>query len=137
VEQAPGESSHDAKARAQLNFVHFKHFSGECLSLSLPVTSGKNPHSGAMARPSLNSKTKNAEPHRPGVARCRIDKSVFPRSHLAHRFVIGTAGASMTCIGNGPNFMVKSIAESAAAHVPILFGYIFKYSLPFPLPILG
>lgn len=43
---------------------------------------------------------------------------------------------AMTYIGNGPNFMVKSIAESAGVHVPTFFGYIFKYSLPFLLPIL-
>jgi Na+/H+ antiporter NhaD/arsenite permease-like protein len=35
-----------------------------------------------------------------------------------------------TYIGNGPNFMVKSIAESAGARCPGFFGYIVKYSLP-------
>jgi len=44
---------------------------------------------------------------------------------------------AMTYIGNGPNFMVKSIAESAGVKVPSFFGYIFKYSLPFLLPILA
>ena len=43
---------------------------------------------------------------------------------------------AMTYIGNGPNFMVKSIAESAGVKVPTFFGYIFKYSLPILLPIL-
>ncbi|MDD3179919.1 MAG: sodium:proton antiporter [Opitutaceae bacterium] len=43
---------------------------------------------------------------------------------------------AMTYIGNGPNFMVKSIAEGAGIKVPTFFGYIFKYSLPFLLPIL-
>ena len=42
----------------------------------------------------------------------------------------------MTYIGNGPNFMVKSIAHSAGVHCPGFFGYIFKYSLPVLLPIL-
>jgi Na+/H+ antiporter NhaD/arsenite permease-like protein len=42
---------------------------------------------------------------------------------------------AMTYIGNGPNFMVKSIAESAGVKVPTFFGYVFKYSLPFLLPI--
>ena len=44
---------------------------------------------------------------------------------------------AMTYIGNGPNFMVKSIAHDAGAHTPSFFGYIFKYSLPVLLPILA
>ena len=44
---------------------------------------------------------------------------------------------AMTYIGNGPNFMVKSIAESAGVKTPSFFGYIFKYSLPILLPILA
>ena len=44
---------------------------------------------------------------------------------------------AMTYIGNGPNFMVKSIAMSARVHTPSFFGYIFKYSLPVLLPILA
>lgn len=43
---------------------------------------------------------------------------------------------AMTYIGNGPNFMVKSIAHEAGVHCPTFFGYIFKYSLPILLPIL-
>ncbi len=43
---------------------------------------------------------------------------------------------AMTYIGNGPNFMVKSIADSSNVHTPTFFGYIFKYSLPILLPIL-
>ena len=43
---------------------------------------------------------------------------------------------AMTYIGNGPNFMVKSIAQSAGVHCPSFFGYILKYSVPILLPIL-
>jgi Na+/H+ antiporter NhaD/arsenite permease-like protein len=43
---------------------------------------------------------------------------------------------AMTYIGNGPNFMVKSIAHEARVHCPSFFGYVFKYSLPILLPIL-
>ncbi|MFT3869838.1 MAG: sodium:proton antiporter [Nibricoccus sp.] len=43
---------------------------------------------------------------------------------------------AMTYIGNGPNFMVKSIAESEGVKVPTFFGYTIKYSLPILLPIL-
>lgn len=43
---------------------------------------------------------------------------------------------AMTYIGNGPNFMVKAIADSAGVHTPSFFGYVLKYSLPILLPIL-
>ncbi len=42
---------------------------------------------------------------------------------------------AMTYIGNGPNFMVKSIAEHHGVKCPSFFGYIVKYSLPVLLPI--
>ncbi|MBC8106852.1 MAG: sodium:proton antiporter, partial [Anaerolineae bacterium] len=41
-----------------------------------------------------------------------------------------------TYIGNGPNFMVKSIAEHAGVPVPSFFGYVLKFTLPILLPIL-
>jgi Na+/H+ antiporter NhaD/arsenite permease-like protein len=44
---------------------------------------------------------------------------------------------AMTYIGNGPNFMVKSIAEASGVQVPTFFGYILRYSLPILLPILA
>ncbi len=44
---------------------------------------------------------------------------------------------AMTYIGNGPNFMVKSIAHEAGVHCPSFFGYILRYSLPILLPILA
>lgn len=44
---------------------------------------------------------------------------------------------AMTYIGNGPNFMVKSIAHDCGAHTPSFFGYILKYSLPVLFPILA
>ena len=43
---------------------------------------------------------------------------------------------AMTYIGNGPNFLVKSIADGAGVKTPTFFGYVFKYSLPILLPIL-
>lgn len=42
---------------------------------------------------------------------------------------------SMTYIGNGPNFMVKSIAEQSGVKMPGFFGYIVRFSLPVLLPI--
>jgi Na+/H+ antiporter NhaD/arsenite permease-like protein len=43
---------------------------------------------------------------------------------------------AMTYIGNGPNFMVKAIAEQAKVEVPGFFDYIWRYSLPILLPLL-
>lgn len=42
---------------------------------------------------------------------------------------------AMTYIGNGPNFMVKAIAEENGIKMPSFFGYIFTFSLIILLPI--
>lgn len=42
---------------------------------------------------------------------------------------------SMTYIGNGPNFMIKSIAEENGIAMPSFFGYIIKFSLIVLLPV--
>jgi Na+/H+ antiporter NhaD/arsenite permease-like protein len=44
---------------------------------------------------------------------------------------------AVSYIGNGPNFMVKSIAESAGVKCPSFFGYVFKYALPILIPLLA
>jgi Na+/H+ antiporter NhaD/arsenite permease-like protein len=43
---------------------------------------------------------------------------------------------AMTYIGNGPNFMVKSIAEQSGVKMPSFGNYIWRYSLPILLPVL-
>jgi Na+/H+ antiporter NhaD/arsenite permease-like protein len=42
---------------------------------------------------------------------------------------------AITYIGNGPNFMVKSIAEHSGAKCPSFFGYVVKYAIPVLIPI--
>ena len=42
---------------------------------------------------------------------------------------------SLTYIGNGPNFMVKSIAEQEGIDMPSFFGYMLKFSLIVLLPV--
>ena len=42
---------------------------------------------------------------------------------------------AMTYIGNGPNFMVKAIAEQSGIKMPSFFGYVIKYSGPILIPI--
>jgi Na+/H+ antiporter NhaD/arsenite permease-like protein len=41
-----------------------------------------------------------------------------------------------TYIGNGPNFMVKAVADHQKIHTPNFIAYIFKYTLPYMLPML-
>lgn len=41
-----------------------------------------------------------------------------------------------TYIGNGPNFMVKAIADHQKVHTPTFVGYVARYTIPFMLPML-
>ncbi len=41
---------------------------------------------------------------------------------------------AMSYIGNGPNFMVKSITERAGVKMPSFFAYMIKYSIPILIP---
>jgi Na+/H+ antiporter NhaD/arsenite permease-like protein len=42
---------------------------------------------------------------------------------------------AMTYIGNGPNFMVKKIAEESGVQCPSFINYILHYSVPILLPV--
>jgi len=44
---------------------------------------------------------------------------------------------AMTYIGNGPNFMVKSIISGSGAKAPGFFAYILRYAIPILLPVIG
>jgi Na+/H+ antiporter NhaD/arsenite permease-like protein len=39
-------------------------------------------------------------------------------------------------IGNGPNFMVKAIADKARVHAPSFLAYMYLFSIPILLPVL-
>jgi Na+/H+ antiporter NhaD/arsenite permease-like protein len=57
----------------------------------------------------------------------------------AHILAISTGAVffgAATYIGNGPNFMVKAIAEQRGVRVPTFMEFIWKFSLPFLLPVL-
>lgn len=43
---------------------------------------------------------------------------------------------AMTYIGNGPNFMCKSIVEHEKLPAPTFIEYMYKYALPYMLPVL-
>ena len=44
---------------------------------------------------------------------------------------------ALTYIGNGPNFMVKSISERADVKVPGFFSYLLHYALPILIPVMA
>jgi len=57
-----------------------------------------------------------------------------------HSLIAISLGATffgaLTYIGNGPNLLVKAIANHAGVRTPGFFGYTFKFALPILLPIL-
>jgi Na+/H+ antiporter NhaD/arsenite permease-like protein len=55
--------------------------------------------------------------------------------HLESISIAAVFFGAATYIGNGPNFMVKSIAEQAGVACPTFFGYIVRYTLPVLIPI--
>ena len=69
-----------------------------------------------------------------------MDVASFAASHTAILVAISLGAVffgAATYIGNGPNFMVKAIAEHAKVETPSFFGYVIRFSLPFLLPILA
>jgi Na+/H+ antiporter NhaD/arsenite permease-like protein len=70
-------------------------------------------------------------PAQPGAAAITGDSWRFVQSISLGAVFFG----AMTYIGNGPNFMVKSIAEQTGVACPTFFGYIVKYSVPILIPI--
>jgi Na+/H+ antiporter NhaD/arsenite permease-like protein len=73
----------------------------------------------------------------PGVGeREAIGHLIAGRGELLQAISVGAVfmGAN-TYIGNAPNFMVRSIAEEVGVRMPSFFGFIFRYSLPFLVPV--
>ena len=60
---------------------------------------------------------------------------IAEHDHLLIAISIGAVFfGAMTYIGNGPNFMVKSIAEQQKVEMPSFVGYLVRYALPVLLP---
>ena len=55
--------------------------------------------------------------------------------YLAAISLGSTCFGALTYIGNGPNLMVKAIAEHSKVHTPSFFSYLIRYSLPILVPI--
>ena len=66
-----------------------------------------------------------------GVTALLADHSIYIRAISVGSVFFG----AVTYIGNGPNFLVKSIADQSRTKTPSFFGYFFKYSLPILIPV--
>ena len=57
-------------------------------------------------------------------------------THLVAISVGAVFFGANTYTGNGPNFMVKAIADQQKIRTPTFLGYIFRFTLPFMVPML-
>lgn len=78
-----------------------------------------------------------------GAAQMSVDSSAdvlgFAGSHASHLVAISLGAVFFgagSYIGNGPNFMVKAIADKAKVHTPDFLRYMWQFSIPVLLPIL-
>jgi len=68
------------------------------------------------------------------------DVQAFAVSHAGTLEAISLGAVffgAMTYIGNGPNFLVKAIAEHSKVKTPSFIGYVVRYALPILLPVLA
>jgi Na+/H+ antiporter NhaD/arsenite permease-like protein len=79
-----------------------------------------------------------------GLKHLQIDNlghvSTFLDQHAAYAVAVSLGSVffgAMTYIGNGPNLMVKAIADQQGVHTPHFFSYIIRFSVPVLLPILA
>lgn len=64
--------------------------------------------------------------------------NLFVQNHAIYLVAISLGSVffgAMTYIGNGPNLLVKAVADHARVHTPSFPGYVLKFSLPVLLPI--
>jgi Na+/H+ antiporter NhaD/arsenite permease-like protein len=63
----------------------------------------------------------------------------FAGAHAPHLIAISLGAVFFgagSYIGNGPNFMVKAIADKARVHAPSFLAYMYLFSIPILLPVL-
>jgi len=63
----------------------------------------------------------------------------FAAEHTAHLVAISLGAVFFgagSYIGNGPNFMVKAIADKSKVHAPSFLAYMYRFSIPILLPVL-
>ncbi len=57
-------------------------------------------------------------------------------AHLAALSLATVFFGAVTYVGNGPNLMIKAIAERQGVRLPTFPGYVFKWAVPILLPLL-
>jgi Na+/H+ antiporter NhaD/arsenite permease-like protein len=68
----------------------------------------------------------------------QVSEFIARHDHYLVAISLGaTFFGALTYIGNGPNLLVKAIAENMKVPTPGFFGYIFKYAIPVLLPIFA
>ncbi len=77
-----------------------------------------------------------------GIAGLNMDQDMadFVKQYPGTLLAISVAAVffgALTYIGNGPNLMVKKIAEQQKVHVPTFAVYTVRYAFPILLPVLG
>ncbi len=79
-----------------------------------------------------------------GLEHLHLDRAADMGSFLEHgghylqAITLGSAlFGGMTYLGNGPNLMVKAIADHAKVQTPGFFLYIIRFAIPILLPILA
>lgn len=73
-----------------------------------------------------------------GVTGTSDISGLMAQNHL-HLLAISVGAVffgAATYIGNGPNFMVKAIADRQGVRTPSFPGFVLKFTLPFLLPVL-
>lgn len=75
------------------------------------------------------------------VTRQQIEVAYLLGNSALNQYIVAVSVGAVffganTYIGNGPNFMVKSIAEHQKVNAPGFLGYVFRYMLPCMAPML-
>lgn len=75
------------------------------------------------------------------VTQAQIELAVLLGNTNLSQYVVAISVAAVffganTYIGNGPNFMVKSIADQQKVHAPSFLGYFFKFTIPIMFPVV-
>jgi len=75
------------------------------------------------------------------VSREQIEMAYLLGNASLNQYIVAISIAAVffganTYLGNGPNFMVKAIAEQQKVRTPTFLGFVFKYTVPFMVPLL-
>ena len=76
-----------------------------------------------------------------GVSTDEIEVCFLLGNVTFNKFILAVSTGAVffganTYIGNGPNFMVKAIADHQKVHTPTFLGFVGRYTVPFMLPML-